>query len=123
MKVRYRPNRNIEFEIEAEGQKEVFKELATTTEVFGESCCGNCESEDIYFRVRTVTAKEGKNKGKVFTYYEMVCHECGHYLPYGQHQQGGTLFPSRFLGAGDDKSFDKEHRGWRKQTGFQEEED
>ena len=35
MKVNYKANNKLQFEIEAEGQKEVFKELASVQEIFG----------------------------------------------------------------------------------------
>jgi hypothetical protein len=119
MKARYRPNDKIEFEIEGQAHTDLFGALAELDEVFGEPTCGNCESEDIYFRKRKVTAKEGKNKGKTFTYYEMLCRGCGHYLPYGQHREGGTLFPDRKING----EYDKKARGWRRWTGGDQEHD
>lgn len=110
MKVRYSPNPRIEIEVEADNQKEMFKQLASAHEVLGEAVCGNCKSDDVHFRVRNVTPKEGPNRSKTFTYFEMVCSGCGFYLPYGQHQQGGTLFPNRTV----DGSFDRKNLGWRK---------
>ena len=39
MKVWYKANDKLSFEIEASGQKEVFKELALIQEIFNESKC------------------------------------------------------------------------------------
>lgn len=113
MKVKYRPNDRLEFEIEGTQQKELFEKLGELDEIFGEAVCGNCEDENLAFRVRKVTPKEGKNKGKTFAYYELVCRDCGHFLAFGQHQQNGTLFPKRKIEVDGQEVYDKERKGWR----------
>ena len=40
MKVKYRIGDRLEFELEGAGQKELFKELASIQEIFGEEKCG-----------------------------------------------------------------------------------
>lgn len=124
MKARYRVNDRIEFEIEGETQKDIFGTLAQTFEIFGEDC-GHCGSKDTYPKVRTTTAKQGKNKGKSFTYYEVACRECGHFLPLGQHNSdAGTLFPDRKVqDTSGELVYDKQYRGWRKSTFRKEEEE
>jgi hypothetical protein len=116
LRAKYRPNERVEFEVEGASHKDVFTALAQLDEVFGEPDCGACESSDIYFKVRNSTAKQGKNKGKTFTYFEHVCRSCGCFLPIGQHNNDqGTLFPDRKIA--NDKGemvYDKKHRGWRK---------
>ena len=73
--------------ITAEGDaKEVFAELARASEVFGQSKCGACGSEDTTPVVREI---EGN------TYYEMKCNSCGCCLGFGQRRQDGALFPRR----------------------------
>jgi hypothetical protein len=125
VKVRFRPTEQIEFEIEGATQKDLFQALAQTNEVFGEPNCGNCGWENIYYNVRNSTAKKGKNAGKTFTYFEIVCRKCGHYLPIGQHNNDkGTLFPDRklvdengeYVIEDGKKVFDKTKKGWRKPT-------
>ena len=101
MKATYRVNEKISFEIESEGQKELFKELATVQEIFGESKCGVCGSENIKFVVRTVEDNE---------YYELRCMDCGATLSFGQHKKGGTLFPKRK----DENGNWLENGGWHK---------
>jgi hypothetical protein len=44
MKLIYKPNAKLEFELEGSGQKEIFKELALIQEIFGEEKCGICGS-------------------------------------------------------------------------------
>jgi len=101
MKLNYRVSENLEFEIEGEGQKQIFKELATVQEIFGESCCGACKSSDLRFVVRNVEDND---------YYELRCNKCGSVLSYGQHKKGGTLFPKRK----DENNNWLDNRGWYK---------
>jgi hypothetical protein len=98
-------------EIEGGTQKELFENLASATEVFGEETCGLCQSEQINFAIRVVTV--GK---KVYTYHEYHCKKCFARLSLGQNQEGGTLFPIRQLlptGKPDraEGKFGK-HNGW-----------
>lgn len=103
MKVFYKANDKLSFELEASGQKEVFKELATIQEIFAEDCCGLCGSNNIKFVVRNVDSND---------YYELRCAEpkCGAVLAFGQHKKGGTLFPKRK----DDDNKYLPNRGWHK---------
>lgn len=101
MKVLYKANDKLQFEIEASGQKEVFKELAVIQEIFAEAKCGMCGSANIRFIVRNV---EGND------YYELRCMDCGAILTFGQHKKGGTLFPKRK----DDNGNYLPHNGWHK---------
>ena len=99
MKLRYKVNDKLEFELENEGQKEVFKELAIIQEIFGEDTCGVCSSSNLKFIVRNVESND---------YFELRCSDCGAILSYGQHKKGGTLFPKRK----DEKSNYMPNRGW-----------
>jgi hypothetical protein len=101
MKLRYKPNAKLEFELEGAGQKEIFKELAIIQEIFSEEKCGLCGSTNLRFIVRNV---EGND------YYELRCSDCGAILAFGQHKKGGTLFPKRK----DDSGNYLPHHGWHK---------
>jgi hypothetical protein len=101
MKLKYRIGDKLEFEVEGTGQKEVFKELAIIQEIFGESKCGMCSSENIRFIVRNVDDND---------YYELRCMDCGAILSFGQHKKGGTLFPKRK----DENNNLLPNRGWHK---------
>lgn len=92
MKVVYKATDRLAFEIEASGQKEVFKELALIQEIFSENECGLCGRTNLKCVVRTV---EGND------YYELRCSDCGGLLSFGQHKKGGTLFPKRKSDTGD----------------------
>ena len=77
---------NLTLDVDRETQKEVFKELAAFEEVFGESSCGKCSSENLRFVVRENDGNE---------YYEIRCVDCGARLAFGSHKKGGGLFPRR----------------------------
>lgn len=103
MKINYKVNDRLVFEIEGAGQKEIFKELAIIQEIFGESHCGLCDKSNLKFIVRNV---EGND------YYELRCSDCGATLAFGQHKKGGTLFPKRK----DDDGNWLPNKGWYKWT-------
>jgi len=106
MKVAYKANDRLQFELEGSGQKEVFKELAMIQEIFSEEKCGVCGCTNIKFVVRNVDAND---------YYELRCTDskCGATLSFGQHKKGGTLFPKRK----DDDNTYLPNKGWHKYTG------
>lgn len=107
MKVIYKANDKLSFELEASGQKEIFKELALIQEIFSEEKCGLCSKDNLKFIVRSV---EGND------YYELRCGDCGAVLAFGQHKKGGTLFPKRK----DDNGTYLPNKGWHK---YQKKED
>ena len=75
------------FKVDAENQKEIFKQIAVTQEVFeAETECGCCHSKEIRFRVRTVDKHD---------FYEVACGACGARFEFGQHKNGRSLFPKR----------------------------
>lgn len=86
MKLKYKVSDRLEFELEASGQKEVFKELAIIQEIFGEERCGSCDKDSLKFVVRNVDDND---------YFELRCNDCKSILSFGQHKKGGTLFPKR----------------------------
>jgi hypothetical protein len=104
MKILYKANDKLQFELEGAGQKEVFKELATIQEIFSEDKCGLCNKTSIKYACRNV---EGND------YYELKCNDCGAVLSFGQHKKGGTLFPKRK----DDDGTYLPNKGWHKWTG------
>ena len=104
MKASYKLSDKLQFEVEGEGQKEIFKEIASIQEIFGETKCGMCGSENIKFVVRVVEDNE---------YYELRCMDCGATLAFGQHKKGGTIFPKRK----DEKGEYMPNRGWYKWQG------
>ena len=106
MKIAYTTKNNrLKVEVEANNNKEAFKQLAEFQEIFEESTCGSCNSEDLRFIVRTVDGND---------FYELRCNSCGSKLAYGQHRIGDSLFPKRKLADG---SYDFKTKGWHKWEG------
>ena len=101
MKALYNVNGRLQFEVEGSGQKELFKELATIQEIFGEEKCSVCNKNNIRFVVRNVEDND---------YYELRCSDCGAVLSFGQHKKGGTLFPKRK----DESGNYLPNKGWHK---------
>lgn len=77
--------------VDGEDQKSIVEQLSVFSEVFEEKECGKCKGHDLRFKVRKVV--DGK---KTHSYYERACGDCGAKLHYGQHSEGGTLFPKRY---------------------------
>jgi hypothetical protein len=108
----------VEVEVEGANQKQLFAEIASAVEVFGEKSCSLCSSEDIKPVVREVP--DGK---QVFTYYEYVCNQCSAKLQLGQSTDTTTLFPKRKLDSKNRPDDGKnsadckygKHKGWSKE--------
>ena len=79
-------NGRVSAEFEADTQREFFAQIARFQEVFEESKCGKCGSENLKFVVRTVDDNE---------YFELRCLDCGAKLAFGSMKKGGGLFPKR----------------------------
>lgn len=87
--------------VEGESIQDLFEKIGPVAEALdGDQCCGKCQSPQIYPRAR---------KAQEFTYYEIVCSECGAKLSFGQHKKGGTMWPKRE----DDNGNKLDNRGWR----------
>jgi len=109
MRVRYTSGRlSTEFE---GNQTEIFAALAEFQEIFEETSCGKCGSDNIGFVVREV-------KGNKF--HELHCRnpECHAKLAFGKHRQTETLFPRRKAGNNDPTGLPEGEwlpdRGWIK---------
>ena len=98
LKVSRKLNDDVTVVAEGETQLDVFKQLASLGEVFGEQCCQKClargktveAASNIEFRVRAVL--DGK---KTYEYPELSCKTCYAKFTFGQGD-GGSLFPVRF---------------------------
>ena len=101
---------NVQLEGEGDTHKEVFKQIAAMTEVFRDEPCQLCKKVQQVLVVRNVP--DPKNPKKNYDYYERRCLTvgCGGKLAYGQHNEGGSLFPKRF----DDEKKPLPNRGWAK---------
>jgi len=79
--------------VEAEGQKELFETLAEYQEVFAIAKCGGCDKDNLRYTVR----EQEDKKGKTHKYFEIRCQDCYAKLPFGQHDNGKTLFPKSWV--------------------------
>lgn len=79
-------NKRITAEFDADTQRELFTQISKFQEVFEETKCGKCGSENLKFVVRTVDDNE---------YFELRCLDCGAKLSFGSMKKGGGLFPKR----------------------------
>ena len=77
---------NLIVEIEANKIEDGFEKLSEAEEIFGNSVCGACGSEDVY----PVTREIDGNK-----YHEIQCRQCDHKLSFGKLRDGSGLFPKR----------------------------
>jgi hypothetical protein len=66
--------------------KDLFSQISSFQEVFGQCECGKCKSEDIRYVVRNVDDND---------YYEMRCQSCAARLSFGLNKKGGGMFPKR----------------------------
>jgi ribosomal protein L40E len=79
-------NGRLKVELEGDSQKDLFEAISKFQEVFDETSCGKCASENLRFVVRNVEDN---------LYYELRCLDCGARLSFGVHKKGGGLFPKR----------------------------
>lgn len=92
MKVKYTTrNQRLSVEFDAENQKSLWRQLSTFQEVFEESACGKCKSDNLKYVIRK-TSKGNKE----YEYFELRCNDCGAKLPFGLLDDGSDgLFPKR----------------------------
>ena len=113
MKVVFKASDRMTVEVEAAGQKELFKAMSSVQEILSDMVCGACGSENVRLVFRTV-----KNNRGTFDYYELRCADCGAVLRFGQHTNQVTLFPKRK----DDDGNWLPNRGWTKYDASKREE-
>lgn len=118
MKLNVTVRQGVTVQVEAETQKELFQLYAQAWEVFGEKVCGICHGD----RIRPVwrTASNGKQSYD-FPEYHCLNPECRARLSFGQHIEGGTLFPHRKLDANGKPDREAgswgDHNGWTQYKG------
>jgi hypothetical protein len=87
MKVTYQSGK-LTASFECDTQKDLFAQLSSFQEVFGQEACGKCGCSNLSFIVRENDGNE---------YHELRCDspECRAKLSYGVNKKGGGLFPRR----------------------------
>jgi len=121
MQIQQKVNDRVTVVADGENPMELFQQLSSLQEVFGENCCGKCGGTNLTYRIRK--AQKGKDE---YDYPEMVCHSldiktgkaCYAKLSFGQGDDG-ILFPVRFQREGkvyvkdaDGKNIPKGANGW-----------
>jgi hypothetical protein len=98
------------FEVEGNGHAEIWEQLASLAEAFGEKKCGKCNSEDIRHVVRE---NEGGDK-----FYELHCQNCRARLRMSVTKKDKQFFPKRKAGKDDASGLAEgtylPHNGWMK---------
>lgn len=88
MKVVYTtPNGRMRIEQDIAKGKDAFEFVARISELFEEKECGCCHSANIVPSVREHDS---------YKFYEYKCLDCTARFSFGQHKEGGTLFPKRW---------------------------
>ena len=112
MKFEMKVSPKIIITLEGSTEAELFEQISSVQEVFGQSMCQRCQSDNFRFITRVVE----DNK-----YYEMHCQNpgCRARLSFGQNKKGGTLYPK----LKDTEGNYKNNSGWgkfNKETGREE---
>lgn len=107
----------VDLEADGDTHKQVFKQLASMSEVFKDEPCGICKKNQSILIVRRVADPKSKGK-KEFEYFERRCTSCNARLAYGQHNEGESLFPKRK----DESGKKLDNYGWFKWDGNKEKE-
>jgi hypothetical protein len=101
MRVRWQVRTALWLEFDANDAKHAIEQMTVFAEIFGESQCGACKSQN----VRPV-----HRKAKGYDFYEIRCLDCGASLKFGQKKEDGSLFPKR---KGENDEY-LPHNGWVK---------
>lgn len=119
MEAQLRTENGLVIKVEGDNQKELFEEIASAVEVFGEGSCGLCNST----KIKPVVREVEKN-----VFYEYVCQACNARLNLSvRNDKTNRLFPKRKLMpdgrpeslAKNEKGNYGPHRGWTKYRGNQ----
>lgn len=103
VKVRYQPRTSLCIELDVESAREAIKQIAQFQEVFQESYCSACGSDNIQYVFHIAYGNE---------YYAMKCVHCGAKLNFIE-REGGLLFAKREDENGKPIGHDGWH-GWTK---------
>ena len=85
MKARIKTTTDLSFQVEAETEEELFKQVARVQEVFQHKSCGKCSSPNVRFVCRHDSSEND--------WLEVVCQECRAKLIFGRTKKGGQIYP------------------------------
>lgn len=112
---------NLSFEVTADTEPELFKQVARVQEVLAVDCCGKCKNKNIKFVVRAA-AKKSK-------WMEIVCQDfdCRAKLVYSSTEDGSMVYPKKrwdHLSEAQkeqrikEKEYADSHNGWLPNDGW-----
>jgi RNase P subunit RPR2 len=85
MKANVKVNNELSFQVEAETEEEVFKQVARVQEIFQHQACGKCGSPNVKFVCRHDSSEND--------WLEVVCQDCRAKLIFGRTKKGGQIYP------------------------------
>ena len=85
MKARIRATEGLWFDVEAEQEDELFKQIARVQEIFQHNGCGACGSPNVKFVCRLDNSDND--------WLEITCQDCRAKLVFGRTKKGGLIFP------------------------------
>ena len=85
MKAKIKANDNLWFDVEAEQEDELFKQVARVQEIFQHDGCGACRCANVKFVCRLDSSDND--------WLEITCQECRAKLIFGRTKKGGLIFP------------------------------
>lgn len=85
MKARIKATDNLWFDVEAEQEDELFKQIARIQEIFQHNGCGACGS----FNIKFICRLDSSNND----WLEITCQDCRAKLIFGRTKKGGLIFP------------------------------
>ena len=85
MKANVRATNDLSFQVEAETEEELFKQIARVQEIFKYESCGNCNSTNIKFVCRHDSSEND--------WLEVVCQDCRAKVIFGRTKKGGQIYP------------------------------
>ena len=85
MKARIRATEGLWFDVEAEQEDELFKQIARVQEIFQHNGCGACSSPNVKFVCRLDNSDND--------WLEITCQDCRAKLVFGRTKKGGLIFP------------------------------
>lgn len=85
MKASVRATPDLSFQVEAETEDELFKQIARVQEVFQHESCGKCHSPNVKFVCRHDSSEND--------WLEVVCKDCRAKVIFGRTKKGGQIYP------------------------------
>ena len=85
MKANVRATPDLTFQVDAETEEELFKQVARVQEVFQHQSCGKCSSPNVKFVCRHDSSEND--------WLEVVCKDCRARVIFGRTKKGGQIYP------------------------------